>query len=194
MASEEKKRDIKHFFRLQLIRLHRLAEHPHDISLGVAFGVFISFTPLIGFHLILATVLCIIFGGSKVASWIGTIVGNPATFPIFYWADHKIGSWLMERFGMNTAPVDANLFNAENLSFQTLFQDFTHYLLPIGIGSIILGPLAAAIFYYATYAFVDMTRRRRQERMARARHYHLDRLKQYPLSEKVDLERHFEQP
>ena len=184
MASEEKRREIRHFFRLQLNRLHRLAEQPHDISLGVAFGVFISFTPLIGFHLILATLLCIMFGGPKVASWIGTVVGNPATFPFFYWADHRIGSWLMEHVGMATTQVDTRLFNPENLSFQTLLQDFSHYLLPISLGSIILGPLVAAIFYYFTYSFVDLTRRRRNQRMSEARESYLKQQKRFPSPDK----------
>ena len=166
-TSGKKKRELRHFIRYQLIRLHRLAEDSHAISLGAAWGIFVSFTPFLGFHLILCTLLCIILGGSKLASWISSLVGNPATFPLFFWADHRLGSWMMDFFGI---PRDASVeLSFENLSFDALFSDMSNIITPILFGAIILAPLAAASGYWATYKFVELTRHRRMERMKAAR-------------------------
>lgn len=173
MPEAGKDRALKHYLRLQMIRLSRLAEHPHDIALGVAFGIFVSFTPFLGFHLILATVLCVIFGGSKVASWIGTIVGNPATFPVFFWADYRLGSWMTTLVGLSPSGGAVNGINMAHLTFDSFFQNFTTLILPIILGAMILGPLAAAAGYYATYSFVAMARHRRHQRMSAARKRHV---------------------
>ncbi len=172
MSIQKKRRGFGTYLRYQMIRLHRLAAHPHDIALGVAWGVFISFTPLLGFHLILATLLCIIFGGSKVASWIGTIIGNPATFPIFFWTDYQIGAWLlrMNRDG------DLSIFDAEWESIEMFFQQIWPIYAPTMLGGILLGGVVGAGFYYATYQFVDLSRRRRKRRIMAARERNLQEM------------------
>ncbi len=164
---ERKKRELKHFFRYQLIRLHRLAEDSHAIALGVAWGIFVSFTPFLGFHLILCTLMCIILGGSKLASWIGSLIGNPATFPVFFWADHKLGSWIMDLFGI--ARSNAGKLDFDNLTFNALFSDMSNIIVPILFGAVILAPLAALAGYWATHRFVEMARYRRMHRMKMAR-------------------------
>jgi hypothetical protein len=161
-----KRRHLGDFFRYHLIRLHRLAAVSHDIALGVAFGVLVSFTPFIGFHLILCTVLCILFGGSKVASWIGTIVGNPVTFPLFYWADHQIGSWIIGLFTGTMTQVTNFELNLEQLGSMSAWKDL---IWPILLGGLFLGPLAALVSYHLTFRFVEMARLRHHERISRAR-------------------------
>jgi uncharacterized protein len=166
-APTRKKRVLKHFFRYHLIRLHRLAEDSNAIALGAAWGIFVSFTPFLGFHLILCTIMCILFGGSKLAAWIGSLIGNPATFPIFFLADHKLGSWMMDLFGVARDSSVERSF--EGLSFDALFSDMSNIFVPILFGSAILAPLAAVIGYWSTYKFVELARFRRMKRMRRAR-------------------------
>jgi uncharacterized protein len=164
---ERKKRVLKHFFRYQLIRLHRLAEDPKAIALGSAWGIFVSFTPFLGFHVILCTIMCIIFGGSKLASWISSLIGNPATFPFFFWADYKLGSWIMDILGI--ARDTTTEFSIDGLSLDALVNDMSNIIVPILFGAVILAPLAAATGYWATYKFVELTRHRRMKRMKLAR-------------------------
>ncbi|MBF0358452.1 MAG: DUF2062 domain-containing protein [Magnetococcales bacterium] len=166
-APERKKRALKHFFRYHLIRLHRLAEDSNAIALGVAWGIFVSFTPFLGFHLILCTIMCIVFGGSKLAAWIGSLIGNPATFPIFFLADHKLGSWMMNLFGVTLDSKVEKSF--EGLSLDALFSDMSNIIVPILFGATILAPLAAVVGYWTTYKFVELARFRRMKRMKMAR-------------------------
>ncbi|MGN7610728.1 DUF2062 domain-containing protein [Magnetococcales bacterium HHB-1] len=166
MSVVEKKRAMSDYFRYQMLRLVRIRANPHQIALGVAFGVYISFTPLLGFHLILATLLCLPFGASKVASWIGTIIGNPLTFPIFFWVDYHIGSWVMGREG----DLDLSFFSGDKFNLDLLLENFSNLFWPILLGGgLFLGPLVAAICYYLTLSSVNLRRRRRRRRMKKAR-------------------------
>lgn len=62
-------------------RVRRLPDTPHRIAIGVSCGVFVSFTPLFGLHFVLAIALARLFRGNILASLIGTVFGNPVTFP-----------------------------------------------------------------------------------------------------------------
>ncbi|MEG9862031.1 MAG: DUF2062 domain-containing protein [Parvularculales bacterium] len=76
-------------------RIRRLRVSPHAISLGVACGVFVSFTPFLGFHFVLAGACAWLLGGNIIASLIGTIAGNPITFPLIWVASYKVGTLLL---------------------------------------------------------------------------------------------------
>lgn len=67
-----------------LLRLRRMPGTPRSIAAGVACGVAISFTPFVGFHLLLAALTAWVIRGNILASTLGTAAGNPWTFP-FIW-------------------------------------------------------------------------------------------------------------
>ena len=66
-------------------RLGRMKSSPYEIACGFAIGAAISFTPFMGLHIIISAIIAFIMRGSIIASAIGTVVGNPLTFP-FIWA------------------------------------------------------------------------------------------------------------
>ncbi len=75
-------------------RVGRLPGTPYSIAAGFACGAAISFTPFVGLHLVLGALFAWIIRSSIVASAIGTLVGNPWTFP-FIWAwIYEIGLWI----------------------------------------------------------------------------------------------------
>lgn len=74
----------KRYQRYLLLKLNRLKGTPSSIAAGLACGVAVSFTPFVGFHLVLAALTSIIVRGNVLASALGTIIGNPWTFP-FIW-------------------------------------------------------------------------------------------------------------
>lgn len=68
---------------------------PYSIASGFAIGAAISFTPFIGFHFILSALVSIVMRANLVASLLGTVVGNPWTFPfIWLWLYHS-GLWIL---------------------------------------------------------------------------------------------------
>ena len=72
-------------------RLRRLPDTPHRIALGFACGVFASFTPFFGIHLIGAIALAWLIRGNLIAAAIGQFVGNPFTLPFIAWISMALG-------------------------------------------------------------------------------------------------------
>jgi len=74
-------------------RLGRMNATPHAIAAGFASGVAISFTPFLGFHLMGAALMSLILRGHVISSAIGTLIGNPWTFPLIFAATGNLGAW-----------------------------------------------------------------------------------------------------
>ena len=47
-------KNLKTFRKINFSKLIKISDTPHSISLGFSIGVFVSFTPLIGIHIIIA--------------------------------------------------------------------------------------------------------------------------------------------
>ena len=58
---------------------------PEAIAKGFATGVAMSFTPFVGFHLLLCIFISKITKQNSIAGALGTIAGNPWTFPIIWY-------------------------------------------------------------------------------------------------------------
>ncbi len=56
---------------------------PHYIALGMAIGVFVSITPTIPFHTVIALAMVIALPGSKAAAALSVWFSNPITIPFF---------------------------------------------------------------------------------------------------------------
>ena len=58
-------------------------------------GVFASFTPLFGFHFLLAFTIAYFVAGNFLAAALGTFFGNPLTFPFIWAGTHKLGTFIL---------------------------------------------------------------------------------------------------
>ena len=76
-------------------RVARLPGTPESIAIGLACGIAVSFTPLIGFHFLVAALLAWVMGGNFLASALGTAFGNPWTFPLIWLWIYKLGTWIL---------------------------------------------------------------------------------------------------
>jgi len=133
-------------------------------SLGIAFGAAVSFTPFIGFHFALAALLTWSIGGNILASAIGTVVGNPWTFPFIWIWCYRLGSWML---GSGHVELPADL----SLSF--IFDNPWRVLLPMFLGSLPTGLVAWIAVYWPVRRMVEgyhhrRSRRRERRRKARA--------------------------
>lgn len=86
-------------------RLLRLPDEPQRIARGLACGIFVSFTPLFGFHFLLAAACAWLVRGNVMAAFLGTAVGNPITFPLIAALSVEIGRMLT---GMGGGDVPAH--------------------------------------------------------------------------------------
>lgn len=58
-------------------RLTRLPDPAHRISRGIAIGIFITFTPLFGVHIVTAAILALLLRANVLAAVLATFFGNP---------------------------------------------------------------------------------------------------------------------
>lgn len=72
-------------------RVGRLHGTPHSIAGGFAAGAAVSFTPFVGAHFVLATIVSLLTRSNVVAGLIGTAVGNPWTFPFIWIWIYELG-------------------------------------------------------------------------------------------------------
>ena len=130
---------MKKFFRflkLQKYKIIKIKDFPESVAIGIAWGVSVSFTPLLGFHLIICYLGTWLMRGNLIAATVGTIIGNPWTFPIIFYIDFKLGSYLL------------NVTNIEEFNLEFLINNFEFFFLPTLFGSIPLAIVSWFITYY----------------------------------------------
>lgn len=146
-------------------RLRRLPGTPYRIAAGFASGAAVSFTPFIGLHFVLAALLAVAVRGNVIAAAIGTVVGNPWTFPLIWLWIYSLGQWVLGRGdGLKVLP--------EAISFQHIVESPFEILLPMVVGGIPTAIIAWFVFFWPlqrTVAEYQKARRRRlRKRLHRA--------------------------
>jgi uncharacterized protein (DUF2062 family) len=145
-----------------LHRIGRMAGTPEHISRGMAIGVAISFTPFVGFHIIMGTCASWLFEGSILAMVIGSIVGgNLWTLPLIWIATYKLGRLLLHK------RVHEHML--EKFSFQTLLDHPVQVLLPMTLGCI---PFMIVSYVAAYYVSIEIVRKYKAARLHRIQRRH----------------------
>lgn len=123
-----------------LHRIGRLPGTPYSIAAGFACGAAASCTPLIGFHFILSIFLAWVMRANWVAAMIGTVVGNPWTFPFIYLVTYKVGTVLL---GLE---ADGDVPN--KLSLELLLNHPVEVLVPLMVGAVPAGIVMWLVTYW----------------------------------------------
>jgi uncharacterized protein (DUF2062 family) len=155
-------------------RLRRIRAAPHSIALGLAIGVFMSFSPLIGFHIILAAIASAVLGANILAAAAGTMLCNPLTCPIMMVGNYQIGELVLReegrpdfRFEVADATLAQLLSHPAHVVGQ-LMDALGPVLVPMFIGSALLG-LAFALPVYVVVRYVTASHQRRRTEKLKAR-------------------------
>jgi uncharacterized protein (DUF2062 family) len=126
---------------------------PHRIAWGVAIAMFVTFTPTVGFQMVLAVFLAWLLGGNKAVCVPIVWISNPATIIPIYYLCYRIGRFILGGEGVGlawwgqlTQPPDAWWPRV-----QFYWQRFTEIAAPLWIGSLIFAALAAYLSYYLAY-------------------------------------------
>ena len=140
------------------LRLARLPDSNYAISSGFACGAMVSFTPLLGFHFVLAVVFAYLIRGNFIAALIGTVVGNPLTFPFIWGLIYKIGTYITN-IKLEKITHEINFDMIVNQTYEIFF--------PMLVGSMIIAPLVWIINYYIIYSFIASFKKRRNKKNKR---------------------------
>lgn len=140
-------------------RLSRLPGTPYRIAAGFACGAAVSFTPFMGFHFVGAALLALVVRGNLIASAIGTVVGNPWTFPFIWLWSYHLGRWLL---GGSAGPGVP-----EELSMTYIFENFSSVFWPMTVGGLPTAMVAWFAFFWPAHVVVSQYQRRRRRRLRR---------------------------
>jgi len=162
-------------------RLNRLPDKPHRIARGVFAGVFISFTPLYGIHLIGAALLARLMRGNVLASLFASLVGNPLTFPLIavvsiklghlilgQTADPMLADGLIQIFAEAMADVRHNflaIFTPEPTHWAGMSDFFRGIFWPYMLGGLLPGIAFGLAGYYISLPLVTAYQNRRRQQM-----------------------------
>ena len=162
-------------------RIRRLPDQPQRIARGFAAGIFVSFTPLFGFHFMTAALVAWAIRGNIVAALLGTFVGNPLTFPFIAVLSISLGRWILgvegkllphrifEEFARASRELWDNLlapFSDSTVHWQNFDYFWHNYFLPYVVDGIGPGLIASVIGYYLTLPVIRAYHKRRARKMA----------------------------
>ncbi len=163
------------------LRLNRLPGTPERIARGIWAGVFVSFTPFLGLHMLAAAGLAFVLRGNMLAAVLATFFGNPLTYvPIALtsmytgYAILGIDANAAAKRGLGQKFVDAwsdlwhnvqAIFTDKSADWTNLIQFWNDVFLPYMVGGIVPGIIAATICYYISVPFIRAYQKRRKGRL-----------------------------
>jgi uncharacterized protein len=150
-------------FRSTFRRLLALDDPPERTALAFSIGVFIAFSPLLGLHTILATLVAFLFRFNKVAIYTGTFINNPfvTLVPIII-SSYAIGAFLLGRPLRIPAQGLALLEEPHLLTaayYTKLFQESWYIVWPFCLGGMVLSVVCSLIAYPVTSSLLRARRR-----------------------------------
>lgn len=124
------------------MRLCRSEATPHQIALGLAIGIFVSFFPIIPLQTLAALALAFVVGGNKIACMFGLHLHDLVLplLPLMFVAEYEVGR-MGRPLGLHPH------FSAEPWSLADLLHHGWPVLRTMFVGATVLGSLAAAAAY-----------------------------------------------
>lgn len=159
---------------VSFIKFHvlHIDDTPHRIALGIALGLFIAWTPLIGLHIFLALILAFLLRANKFTAITFVWVSNPLTFIPIYYPNYLFGKKLLTLLNPASAAQSADSQNNHTLMlphFADIFTaDFWNNIFivlfkqgqALWLGSVILGLFVGGAGYLLTYLLIKSHRKK----------------------------------
>jgi len=145
--------------------------------MGCAAGIFISCTPFLGFHFILACILAWSLRGSMIAAILGTFFGNPLTFPFIWISTFKLGNWILGKsseigqidLAERLSDLRVYFFIDVSFAFEMLFYTLWPVIRPMILGAIPIGLVISTVAYFIIRKLVEAYQIRRRRKIALVR-------------------------
>jgi hypothetical protein len=153
-------------------RILHVDDTSQRIARGVALGLWIAFTPLMGFHMILALAAAALLRANKALAMLFVWLSNPFTILPIYGSCYMVGRFIIGQSDSSSVGPEqigellGGLFSFHNMLsclysakfWKELAVVFGKIGLEVTIGGFVLGTLAAAIGYFTTYWIVSTHR------------------------------------
>ncbi len=148
-------------------RLLALDDSPERTALAFSIGVFIAFSPFLGLHTIVATVVAFLFRFNKIAIYAGTFLNNPflTLIPIIV-ASYALGAFALGRplsIPVETVELLKNPRVFQSDYYYQVFAQSWHVLEPFVLGAMVLSVVCSLTAYPLTLWALREHRKRRQQ-------------------------------
>ena len=147
-------------------RLLAIDDPPERTALAFSIGVFIAFSPFLGLHTIMATLIAFAFRFNKIAIYTGTFINNPilTLVPIII-ISYAVGAFILGRplsipdEGIELLK-DPHLFTGDY--YRRLFvQSWNNIVWPFAVGGTVLSVVCSVLAYPLTLRALRAYRNRR---------------------------------
>jgi len=124
-------------------RFIKIRGTPREIAMGFALGLFVGFTPTMGFQMPIAVFFAALLKWNKISAAIGVWITNPFTAVFIYSFCYFIGAKLLG--------YQVSVKLAAGLSLEKLFHLGPQIILATTLGGIIIGLPVALLGYYLSF-------------------------------------------
>jgi hypothetical protein len=162
-------RILRPFTRFVKFRILHVDDTPQRIARGMAVGLWVAFTPLMGFHMLIALGLSILFRANKALAIALVWLSNPFTLIPVYLPAYLVGRFFVGRLHpasltdpAQVADLLGNLFSFRNMLsclhstafWKELAVVFAKIGLEVTIGGFVIGSILATLGYYGSLYLV----------------------------------------
>ncbi len=176
------KQNFRPLIRYLKFKILHIDDSPKSIARGVSVGLFVAWTPFLGFHILISLLLASIFKANKVAAVLLVWISNAATLLIIYYPGYLLGSFILSLFRperqysleqikksfaqiSDSGSILSDIFTVE------FWRNFSHFFIKIGleltVGGCLIGLMMAIIGYFVTYKMILWHRQGRPHRRYR---------------------------
>jgi hypothetical protein len=151
---------------------------PEAIARGLAIGLVVTFTPTVGIQILLSWLLATLFNANRMTAilpvWLTNVFTVPPTYAFTYWlGSHVVRTSSESPWTVMTAlakRMNRHEFYLFHRHFREFFELGRDLFVPMMVGGLMVGGVAAAIAYPLTLRWIYRRRARHTERIhARAR-------------------------
>jgi uncharacterized protein len=157
-----------HSRRLRQFIVHRVLhvdDPPHRLALGVALGIFVTFTPTVGVQMLVVVFLAWLLGANKAVGVPLVWLSNPVTFVPIYYPCYVVGRLILGRppigagwrWWMEFADPPAGWSTAVAFYWEKIWV----IALPLWVGCLVVGSILGYLTYHITYRMICAYRLRR---------------------------------
>lgn len=139
-------------------RVLRIPHSTHDIALGMASGCVISWTPTFPFQILQCFIFCKIVRANFPAALLGTLFGNPWTFPILFTIAYHVGHFIFELTGLGDL---LDILIGDTLLFKENGFGMEKFL-PTLVGGYVMAIVTFPVCYYAFFYLITAGRASRR--------------------------------
>ena len=154
-------------FRSTLRRLLAIDDPPERTALAFSIGIFIAFSPFLGLHTIMATLLAFLFKFNKIAIYTGTFINNPflTLVPIIV-VSYGVGAFILGRpLGIPPEGIEL-LKNPAIFSgdyYRKIFVQSWYIVYPFAVGAMVLSVVCSVVAYPLTLRALRAYRRCKEQ-------------------------------